>query len=128
MVNNVIGGSYLYKWGSLRQGNIPRIYWFSIGLDPLLTYLERRLKGIPIFTLPIASPVMQCDTSNTLLPQQELYKLCAYADDFKSSISSMQEFNTVIDACSLLERASGVKLHRDPTSGKVKFMPLSHWR
>ena len=28
----------------------------------------------------------------------------------------------------MLERASGVKLHRDPTAGKVKFLPLGRWR
>ena len=36
----------------------------------------------------------------------------------------MQEFHLVDQACSLIERASGVKLHRDPSVGKVKFLPL----
>ena len=27
-----------------------------------------------------------------------------------------------------MERASGVKLHRDPDSGKVKFLALSRWK
>ena len=40
----------------------------------------------------------------------------------------MQEFLLVDEACSLLERASGVKLHRDPASGKVKFLALGRWR
>ena len=31
-------------------------------------------------------------------------------------------------ACSMLERASGVKLHRDPSVGKVKFLALGRWR
>ena len=31
-------------------------------------------------------------------------------------------------ACSLLERASGVKLHRDPAAGKVKFLALGRWQ
>ena len=30
-------------------------------------------------------------------------------------------------ACSLLERAAGVKLHRDPATEKVKFLPLGRW-
>ena len=30
-------------------------------------------------------------------------------------------------ACNLLERAAGVKLHRDPISEKVKFLPLGRW-
>ena len=32
------------------------------------------------------------------------------------------------EACSLLERAAGVKLHRDPSSEKVKFLALGRWR
>ena len=31
------------------------------------------------------------------------------------------------NACSLLEKASGVKLHRDPSTEKVKFLPLGRW-
>ena len=34
-----------------------------------------------------------------------------------------------MDRASLLfEQASGCELHRDPTSGKVKFLPLGRWR
>ena len=40
----------------------------------------------------------------------------------------MQEFLLVDQTCSLLERASVVKLHRDPSEGKVKFLPLGRWR
>ena len=28
----------------------------------------------------------------------------------------------------MLEKASGVKLHRDPSTEKVKFLPLGRWR
>ena len=59
---------------------------------------------------------------------QQLYKVVAYADDVKPSISSMQEFFLVDQACSMIERASGVKLHRDPAAGKVKFLPLGRWK
>ena len=31
-------------------------------------------------------------------------------------------------ACSMLERVSGVKLHRDLSAGKVKFLALGRWR
>ena len=40
----------------------------------------------------------------------------------------MQEFFLVDQACALLERAPGVKLHRDPAAGKVKFLALGRWR
>ena len=65
---------------------------------------------------------------HTLPPLQQHYKVVAYADDVKPSITTMQEFYLVDNACSLLERASGVKLHRDPAAGKVKFLPLGRWR
>ena len=52
----------------------------------------------------------------------------AYADDVKPAISSMQEFYLVDRACCRLERASGVKLNRNPDSGKVKFLALGRWR
>ena len=39
----------------------------------------------------------------------------------------MQEFYLVDKACSMLERASGVKLHRDISAGKVKFLPFGRW-
>ena len=34
----------------------------------------------------------------------------------------------VDQACSMLERAAGVKLQRGPTAGKVKFMALGRWQ
>ena len=40
----------------------------------------------------------------------------------------MQEFLLVDNASLLFERASGCELHRDPLSGKVKFLPLGRWR
>ena len=52
----------------------------------------------------------------------------AYCDDIKPSITSMAEFITVDTACSLFERSSGCKLHRNPASGKCKFLALGRWR
>ena len=40
----------------------------------------------------------------------------------------MNEITMVDNACSLLERVAGVKLHRDPISEKVKFLLLGRWR
>ena len=170
VVNNIHGQPIPNLCGSLRQGDIPSMFFFAVGLDPLLYYLDRRLQGISVFSLPVAgpvqlvqesvqrppsyqvqvqnacktqtmaehseSPVIQqtstqgkwrnvlrepCgalhETQGTLQPLQEVYKLVAYTDDVKTSICSMQEFHLVINACSLLERASGVKLHCDPTAG-----------
>ena len=57
-----------------------------------------------------------------------MYKLIAYVDDVKPSITSMNEFSIVDIGSALFEAASGCHLHRDPASGKVKFLPLGRWR
>jgi hypothetical protein len=48
VVNNILGESFLNIRGSVRQGDVPSMYWFGIGINPLLTYLDKRLSGIPI--------------------------------------------------------------------------------
>ena len=128
VVNNVMGKSFPNIRGSLRQGDVPSMFWFAVGIDPLLVYLEKRLTGIPITTLPVLGPNVENAASPTLSPILQSYKVVAYADDVKPSICSMQEFYLVDNACALLERASGVKLHRDPAAGKVKFLALGRWR
>ena len=128
VVNNLLGRSIPNTRGSLRQGDVPSMYWFGVGIDPLLVYLEKRLTGIQIASLPIHGPTEETSASPTLQQTQQLYKVVAYADDVKPSITSMQEFYLVDNACALLERASGVKLHRDPAAGKVKFLALGRWR
>ena len=70
-------------------------------------------------TLPGAPPIPNLE---------EKYRLIAYVDDVKPAITSMQEFLLVDRASLLFERASGCELHRDPASGKVKFLPLGRWR
>ena len=40
----------------------------------------------------------------------------------------MEEFTIVDRGSSLFESASGCVLHRNPASGKVKFLPLGRWR
>ena len=40
----------------------------------------------------------------------------------------MAEFLLVDQGSSLFESASGCVLHRDPRSGKVKFLPLGRWK
>ena len=144
VVNNILGTMIKNIRGFLRQGDIPSMFWFAVGLDPLLYFLVKRMKGITVLSMTPAGPIPQCSAASppnypspsqaerqscvSLPPIQEVYKLCAYADDVKCAITSMQEFHLVISACSLLEKAAGVKLHRDPSSGKVKFLPLGRWQ
>ena len=138
VVNNVIGKPISNLRLSLRQGDVPSMFWFSIGLDPLLFRLDRLLSGIKVFSLlppsPSRLPRNQAPPPS-LSPagvdkssEQELYKVQAYADDVKCGIVSMNEFAIVIESCSLLEQAGGVQLHRDVTAGKVSFLPLGRWR
>ena len=101
--------------------------WFCFGIDPLLRYLERRLEGIVISSLPMQGPVWQGEKM-PLPPMEERFKLMAYCDDVKPSVTTMAEFITVDKACSLFERSSGCKLHRDQASGKCKFLALGRWR
>ena len=53
VVNNKLGRVFEDKRGSLRQGGCASMEWFGFGIDPLLRYLERRLKGILITSLPV---------------------------------------------------------------------------
>ena len=101
--------------------------WFSFGIDPLLRYLDRRLQGILISSLPVLGPASK-DDRYPLPPLEERFKLMAYCDDVKPGISTMAEFTTVDKACSLFEQSSGCQLHRDPALGKCKFLKLGRWR
>ena len=127
VVNNVPGRAIKNIRGSLRQGDGPSMFWFGTGIDPLLYYLDMRLKGIPIITIPVQGPTMEHYPLATMKPMTEIFKLVAFADNVKPAINSMEEFNLVDRACTLMERASWVRLHRDPDLGKVKFLPLSRW-
>ena len=126
MVNNIPGKIVPNIRQSLRQGDLPSMHFFSFGIDPLLLYLEKKLDGIVISSLPVQGPV--CAEGAKLAPLEERYKLIGYADDVKPAITKMQDFSTVDKAMSLFERASGCKLHRDPASKKCKFLPLARWR
>ena len=59
VVNNILGKSVPNNRGSLRQGDVPSMFWFGVGIDPLLVYLERRLQGIPIISLPQSGPSLE---------------------------------------------------------------------
>ena len=56
VVNNVPGKSYINHRWSLRQGDVPSMHWFAYGIDPLLNYLDKRLTGILIHSLPLHGP------------------------------------------------------------------------
>ena len=99
VVNNVEGRSVKNLRLSLRQGDIPSMHFFSYGIDPLLNYLEKRLAGIVITSLPSSGPVQQ---GHPPLPAvEERYKVIGYADDVKPAITCMAEFSLVDRAMKL---------------------------
>ena len=91
VVNNVMGKSYVNHRWSLRQGDVPSMHWFAYGIDPLIDYLDKRLKGILIHSVPIQGPT-PAGAAGPLPPLEERYKVVGYADDLKPAITSMQEF------------------------------------
>ena len=68
VVNNIQGKAVKNIRLSLRQGDLPSMHFFSYGIDPLLSYLEKRLQGILITTLPVHGPVLP---GNQPLPPAE---------------------------------------------------------
>jgi hypothetical protein len=126
VVNNTPGKCIKNVRLSLKQGDLPSMHLFSHGIDPLLNYLETRLKGILITSLPVQGPVLP--GTLPLQPSEERYKVIGYADDVKPAITCMEEFSLVDRAMALFESESGCKLHRDPASQKCKFLPLARWR
>ena len=126
VVNNLMGASLVNKRLSLRQGDRPSGVWFAYGIDPLLVFLEKRLQGILIHTLPVLGPT-QPGQAQQLKPLETRYKVLGYYDDCKPAITSMEEFLLVDKGCRLFEQSSGCKLHRDPSTNKCKFLPLGRW-
>ena len=128
VVNNIGGKCVKNLRLSLRQGDIPSMFFFAFGIDPLITYLDKRLSGILITSLPVLGPVQVNSHADHLPPMEEHYRVISYADDLKPAITSMEELQLVNDASALFEAASGCKLHRDPASLKCKLLPLGKWR
>merc|ERR1712055_807084 len=56
VVNNILGKSIRNIRLSLKQGDVPSMLFFAYGIDPLITYLVRKLSGILITSLPILGP------------------------------------------------------------------------
>ena len=101
--------------------------WFAVGIDPLLIFLERNLRGIPVISLLVLGPSAIGEEA-PLPPLKEMFKLVAYCDDVKPAITDLNEFCIADNGASLFERAAGTRLHRDPNTNKCKFLPLGRWR
>ena len=126
VVNNIPGKCIKNVRQSLKQGDLPSMHFFGHGIDPFIIYLDKRLQGILITSLPVLGPVLHGEPS--LKACEGRYKVIGYADDVKPAITCMAEFRLVDKAMALFESASGCKLHRDPASKKCKFLPMARWR
>ena len=109
VVNNIMGKSFKNLCWSIRQGDRPSSILLNFGIDPHLTWLDRRLTGIPIYKQPAQGPLLKGQIRQLQpLVVQETYKVIGYVDDGKPSITSMNEFLLVDEGSSLFEKASGV--------------------
>ena len=124
VVNNIEGKCVKNIRMTLRQGDIPSMFFFAYGIDPLVSYLDSRLSGILVTSLPVLGPVPQNFMKSQLKALEERYRVISYADDLKPAITTMEEFTLVNDASAMFEAESGCRLHRDPASQKCKFLPL----
>jgi hypothetical protein len=104
------------------------MFFFAYGIDSLISYMECRLTGILIYSLPVHGPVIKESNRRTFPPIEEHYRVVSYADDLKPAISSMEEFQLVDRASALFEAASGCRLHCDPASQRCNFLHLGRWR
>ena len=64
VVNNILGKSFKNLRCSIRQGDCPSSILFNFGIDPHLTWLDRRLKGIPIYKQPAQVTTVPTGTGN----------------------------------------------------------------
>ena len=60
------------------------MHLFGHGIDTLIIYLDKRLQGILITSLPVPGPVLHGKPS--LKACEERYKVIGYADDVKPVI------------------------------------------
>ena len=58
VVNNIEGKCIKNLRLYLRQGDIPSMIFFAYGIDPLISYLDKRLTGILITSLPVLGPAL----------------------------------------------------------------------
>ena len=116
VVNNKVGKAIRNIRLSLRQGDLTSMHFFAYGIDPLLIFLNKRLTGILIYSLPVSGPIES--DGYPLVPQEQRYKIVGYADDCKPAVVNWDEVRLVDESSALFERSSGCKLHRDPSLNK----------
>ena len=125
LVNNILGSPIKNIMQSLWQGDLLSMIWFILAMEPLLKSLKRLLKGIVVRTVQVEGPLQEGETGPLIL--EEIFTVVGYVDDVKPAVNNMEEVKIIVDQCTKLEKASGVKLHRSPLSGKCKLLPMGKW-
>ena len=112
--------------GNLRQGGCCSMELFVVGVNPLLQLLEKKLKGVTLYKLPMQGPVKENEAA---LPQLvKTGKVVGFVDDACPVVTTVGEFSTVDDCLKLFESASGCKFHRNPSTQKCKVTLFGSWK
>ena len=82
VVNNITGRAMYNIRQSISQGDKVSMEWFTYGIDPVINYLEKRLRGILIHSLPVHGP-LPSPLAPPLSSQELRYKVIAYCDYVK---------------------------------------------
>ena len=75
VLNNIEGKCVPNRRLSLRQGDVPSMFFFAYGIDPLITYLEQRLTGILICSMPVLGPTVEIALSASIPALEERYRV-----------------------------------------------------
>ena len=67
IVNNIPGRRIINQRMILRQCGCPSWTWFGFGINPLIIYLQNRLSGILIHSLPVIGPTKRKNPENSKL-------------------------------------------------------------
>ena len=80
VVNGISGRNIENKHLLIRQGDKNAMELFSYGIDPIIDYLEKRLEGITIYSMPRIGPALQqeqqqlmMDSMNTDMNTTDVY-------------------------------------------------------
>ena len=123
VVNNVLGKAIHNTRLSIRQGDKASMKWFTYGIDPIINYLKKRLKGILIHSTPVQGPLLAFQASP--LPPHELrYKLIAYCDDVNIMSKDVGDLVVVDEAVRKFESFSGAILSRNK---KCQIIGFGSW-
>ena len=120
IVNCIPGSKVKNKRLTLRQGDCPSSLWFGYAIDPLLTYLNRRLSGIPLISKPSFGP-QRNNSKNKIPPIEAKFKLIGYCDDVKPAIAKKKSLKLLIGQLHFLKKQVDAKYIETPSQKNAKF-------